>query len=205
MLQLPCPHPQQLRRQGRACIPQWTSYVCWFAVQVCGPIQVSVDVCVCVCVSLYVCVCLSGALATPLSSLTLTLTLTVSPPFSAAILFAWSITSAHPFPFDYHLLFLIVAVGSVGAALVTLPEEKPDDGTSTSINADTSSGIGSGTSASPSDGKRDEGEYAGMEMAPPRSSYKHMPSAGPTRFMKLSSEDEGADVEFGLQCDSIGD
>lgn len=69
-----------------------------------------------------------------------------------------------------------------------LPEEKTEHSTSTSASASTS------TSTSTSS------EYAdvGMEMAPPRSSYKHMLSAGPTRFMKVSSEDEGADVEFGL-------
>ncbi len=70
-------------------------------------------------------------------------------PFTASILFAWSLNSGLSFPLDYHLVFLIVALSSVGTTLLPLPS--PDNSThandsDNTITKSASAGVRSGIS-----------------------------------------------------------
>ena len=47
-------------------------------------------------------------------------------PFTASILFAWSLNSGLSFPLDYHLVFLIVAISSICTTLLPLPSSDND-------------------------------------------------------------------------------
>lgn len=48
-------------------------------------------------------------------------------PISAAILFAWTLGNGLYFPFDFHLLFILVSIAALSCAFITLSEHAAED------------------------------------------------------------------------------
>jgi hypothetical protein len=114
-------------------------------------------------------------------------------PFTAATLFAWTITKPRPFPMDFHCLFILVATSSLLTAFIGLPDTEDDRAIATAVAADADSDAFA-------DGKGAKGRVA-LASKVNRKSMEMVdgPSGGP-RFAPLACEEE-ADGEFGLLDD----
>jgi len=121
-------------------------------------------------------------------------------PFSASILFAWSLNNGLAFPLDFHILFLIVGFSSVFAAFVTLPS---DDHIPISMSLMISQSIELSSTKNKNDGtnnplhqQQEKSINNNIEMLP---SFLQKRSEQ-QKYSQLKSEDE-EDVEYGLDND----